>query len=253
LILKRANRAFPVIEPILQKYGIPDDFKYLAVIESGLVNAVSSAGARGVWQFMPETAKEFGLTVNDNIDERMHIPKSTRAACAYLKSAYKRFNSWTLAAAAYNMGNGGVASSLKSQHSTGYYDLYLNQETSRYVFRILALKLILSDPENYGYKLFNRDLYRPLETRTITVTATIPDLANYAIAQGSSYKMLKLLNPWLLQNKLTTENGNSFELLLPAERKVHGPEWVFPDSDSVSPKIYNDEPESPYRKPDSFK
>jgi len=253
LLIKRANRYRSMIVRILKEEGVPEDFFYLALAESGLSHLTSGRGAKGFWQFMPETAKEFGLIVNDNIDERMHILKSTRAACAYLKSAYKRFNSWTLAAAAYNMGNGAVASSLKAQHGTGYYDLYLNQETSRYVFRILALKLILSDPENYGYKLFNRDLYRPLETRTITVTATIPDLTNYAIAQGCSYKMLKLLNPWLLQNKLTTENGNSFELLLPAERKVHGPEWVFPDSDSVSPKIYNDEPESPYRKPDSFK
>lgn len=253
LLLKRAHRYKSMILRILKEEGVPEDFFYLALAESGLSQVASSRGANGFWQFMPETAKQFGLVVNDNIDERMHIVKSTRAACSYLKSSYRRFNSWTLAAASYNMGNGGLASAVKSQQASTYYDLYLNQETSRYVFRILALKLIFSDPENFGFKLYNRDLYRPMDTRVITVNATIPNLAEYAIAQGTSYKMLKLLNPWLLQNKLIAENGNTFELLLPEERKVSDPVLVFPDSDFVFPKIYKDELEAPYRKPDSFK
>ena len=144
LVIKRANKVFPIIEPILKKYGVPDDFKYLAVIESSLVNAVSPAGARGVWQFMPATAKEKGMEVSDEVDERYHLEKSTEAACKYLLSAKEKFGSWTLAAASYNGGMNGIAKKMEEQHVDNYYDLLLTEETSRYVFRILALKEIMT-------------------------------------------------------------------------------------------------------------
>jgi membrane-bound lytic murein transglycosylase D len=160
LVLKRANKVFPIIEPILKKYGVPDDFKYLAVIESSLVNAVSPAGARGVWQFMPETAKEKGLEVSDEVDERYHLVKSTEAACVYLKDAKEKFGSWTLAAASYNGGINGVQRQLDSQGVSSYYDVLLNEETSRYVFRILALKEIMSHSAEYGFRLPKEGLYK---------------------------------------------------------------------------------------------
>jgi len=169
LIIKRANRAFPLIEPILKKNGIPDDFKYLAVIESALVNAVSPAGARGVWQFMPETAKERGLEVNETVDERYHLEKSTDAACKYLLAAKLKFGSWTLAAASYNGGMAGVNKQIEIQKVNNYYDLLLNDETSRYVFRILALKEIMKNPEKYGFILSKQELYENLPVRKIEV------------------------------------------------------------------------------------
>src|SRR6218665_2707538 len=159
LIIKRANRAFPVIEPILAKYGVPDDFKYLAVIESGLVNATSSAGAKGVWQFMPDTAKEKGMEVTDMVDERYHLEKSTEAACKYLLDSKNKFGSWTLAAASYNGGMTGVNNQIEMQKVSDYYDLLLNDETSRYVFRILALKEIMQSPEKYGFTVNPNELY----------------------------------------------------------------------------------------------
>ncbi|NMH24532.1 lytic transglycosylase domain-containing protein [Flavobacterium solisilvae] len=217
LILKRANRAFPVIEPILQKYGIPDDFKYLAVIESGLVNAVSSAGARGVWQFMPETAKEKGMEVNDFVDERYHLEKSTEAACKYLLTAKNKFGSWTMAAASYNGGMNGVNKKIEEQQVTNYYDLALTEETSRYVFRILALKEIMKNPGKYGFNIYPTDLYSPIPTKKVEVDSTITDLASFAKTQGINYKILKIHNPWLRDKKLVNPSKKKYEIEIPTE------------------------------------
>ena len=215
LVIKRANKAFPIIEPILAKYGVPDDFKYLAVIESSLVNAVSPAGARGVWQFMPETAKEKGMEVTDEVDERDHLEKSTEAACKYLLVAKEKFGSWTLAAASYNGGMTGVSNKMKEQQVSDYYDLLLTEETSRYVFRILALKEIMKNADKYGYLIPNEALYGNLPTRKVVVDATITDLAAFALTQGINYKILKIHNPWLRDRKLTVATGKQYEIEIP--------------------------------------
>jgi membrane-bound lytic murein transglycosylase D len=217
LIIKRANRAFPVIEPILKKNGVPDDFKYLAVIESALTNAVSSAGARGVWQFMPETAKEIGMEVSETVDERYHLEKSTEAACKYLLEAKRKFGSWTLAAASYNGGMNGVNKQIESQKVSNYYDLLLNDETSRYVFRILALKEIMKNPEKYGFSIPQQELYELLPTKKIEVDSTISDLADFAKNQGINYKILKIHNPWLRDKKLDNINKKKYSIEIPLE------------------------------------
>ncbi len=193
LALKRANRFFPVIEPILKKNGIPDDFKYLAVIESGLVNVVSKAGARGVWQFMPETARAMGLEVNTNVDERYHLEKSTQAACDFILKAKAEFGSWTLAAAAYNRGFVGVSKLIAFQKETNYYDLYMNEETSRYVFRIMALKEIMKDPAKFGFRVKKNEMYEVIPTKKLEVNKSIVDLVSFAKSQGINYKILKNL------------------------------------------------------------
>ena len=215
LIIKRANRAFPVIEPILQKYNIPDDFKYLAVIESALTNAVSPAGAKGVWQFMPGTAKEKGMEVNDIVDERYHLEKSTIAACKYLISAKEKFGSWTLAAASYNAGVTGIDKKLEEQKVTNYYDLSLVEETSRYIFRILALKEIMKNPTKYGFTIFSADLYPQIPSKIIKVDTTINNLAHFAISQGINYKILKIHNPWLRDKRLPNPNKKTYEIEIP--------------------------------------
>ena len=217
LIIKRANRVFPTIEPILQKYGVPDDFKYLAVIESGLTNATSSSGAKGIWQFMPDTAKEKGMEVNDIVDERYHLEKSTEAACKYLLSAKEKFGSWTLAAASYNGGMSGVSKKIEEQKVTDYYDLALTEETSRYVFRILALKEIMKSPEKFGFTLFSTDLYTRIPSKKIEVDSTINDLADFAKTQGINYKILKIHNPWLRDKKLINPSKKKYELEIPLE------------------------------------
>lgn len=215
LIIKRANRSFPVIEPILKKYGVPDDFKYLAVIESGLVNVVSPAGARGVWQFMPETAKETGMEVNESVDERYHLQKATEAACKYLLAAKVKFGSWTLAAASYNGGMTGVNRQIELQKVASYYDLLLTEETSRYVFRILALKEIMKSPAKYGFSILPEDLYANLPTRKIEIDSTIESLADFAKIQGINYKILKIHNPWLRDKKLTNPTGKKYQIEIP--------------------------------------
>jgi len=217
LIIKRANRAFPIIEPILKNNNIPDDFKYLAVIESGLVNAVSPAGAKGVWQFMPETAKEKGLEVNEIVDERYHLEKSTEAACKYLLDAKRKFGSWTLAAASYNGGMTGVNKQIEIQKVTSYYDLLLNEETSRYVFRILALKEIMKNPKLYGFEIESKELYKSIPTRKLEIDSTITDLASFSIAQGINYKILKIHNPWLRDKKLLNLAKKKYFLEIPTE------------------------------------
>lgn len=217
LIIKRANRVFPIIEPILAKYGVPDDFKYLAVIESGLVNAVSSAGARGVWQFMPETAKEKGMEVNDIVDERYHLEKSTEAACRYLLAAKEKFGSWTLAAASYNGGMNGINKRIEEQKVNNYYDLALTEETSRYVFRILALKEIMRQPAKYGFSIYSSDLYTRIPTKKVAVDSSITDLTGFAISQGINYKILKIHNPWLRDKKLVNPTKKRYEIEIPLE------------------------------------
>ena len=215
LIMKRANRAFPIIEPILAKYNVPDDFKYLAVIESALTNAVSPSGAKGFWQFLPDTAREKGLEVNDIVDERYHLEKSTEAACKYLLSAKEKFGSWTLAAASYNGGMNGVGKKIEEQMVGNYYDLLLTDETSRYVFRILALKEIMKNPNQYGFDISKQDLYENLPTKKVEVDSSITDLAQFAKMEGVNYKILKLHNPWLRDKKLENKSKKKYILEIP--------------------------------------
>jgi membrane-bound lytic murein transglycosylase D len=213
--LKRANRWFPIMRKILQEEGVHEDLLYLAVIESGLVQATSPSGAKGFWQFMEGTAKDYGLIVNTYVDERMHIEKSTKAACAYLKKAYNKFGSWPLAAAAYNRGAGGIQSDMDYQYMNDFFDLHLNQETSRYVFRILAIKLIFKNPKLYGFDIPQEKMYPPYNVKSIKVSDSIKDLPQWAIEHGINYKILKLLNPWLLRSELVVGQNQEFELLLP--------------------------------------
>ncbi len=215
LVIKRANKVFPIIEPILAKYGVPDDFKYLAVIESSLVNAVSPAGARGVWQFMPSTAKEKGMEVSEQVDERYHLEKSTEAACKYLIAAKEKFGSWTLAAASYNGGMGGIKTKMEEQQVDNYYDLLLTEETSRYVFRILALKEIMKNADKYGFSIPKEALYYQIPTKKIVVDSSITNLAAFAKSQGVNYKILKLHNPWLRDKVLLNAAGKKYEIEIP--------------------------------------
>jgi len=217
LIIKRANRYFPIIEPILKKNGIPDDFKYLAVIESALTNATSSAGAKGFWQFMPETAKEYNLEVTESIDERYNVEKATEAACKYLKKSYAKFGNWTLVAASYNRGMAGMQKSIDAQGVNDYYDLLLTEETSRYVFRILALKEIMQNSSKYGFQLPKDVLYSPIKTKEITINEDIPDLAKYALEQGINYKILKLHNPWMRDTYLSITPEKEYIIQIPTE------------------------------------
>lgn len=217
LIIKRANRVFPIIEPILKQYGVPDDFKYLAVIESALTNAVSASGAKGVWQFMPETAKEKGMEVNDIVDERYHLQKSTEAACKYLLVAKEKFGNWTLAAASYNGGMSGVNTKISEQKVSDYYDLLLTDETSRYVFRILALKEIMKNPSLYGFDISKSEMYQNIPTKTLEIDSSITDLALFAKAQGINYKILKIHNPWLRDKKLINLTKKKYLIEIPTE------------------------------------
>ncbi|CAH8290466.1 transglycosylase-like protein with SLT domain [Mariniflexile fucanivorans] len=215
LMFKRAKKYFPIIEPILAKNGIPDDFKYLAVIESGLTNAVSPAGARGVWQIMPATARENGLEVNDNVDERYHLEKSTEVACKYLLKSKQELGSWTLAAAAYNAGNGGVSRYLREQNVNDYYDLLLGEETGRYIFRIVALKEILSNPAKYGFNFREKDLYTNIPTYEVNVDTEITDFTKFAEEHGINYKILKIHNPWLREPKLNNKSRKNYTIEIP--------------------------------------
>jgi len=217
LVIKRANRAFPVIEPILKKYGVPDDFKYLAVIESGLINATSPSGAKGVWQFMPATAKELGMEVTDLVDERYDLEKSTEFACKYLLKAKEKSGTWTLAAASYNGGLNGIMRMMEEQKVNDYYDMLLTDETYRYVFRILALKEIMQNQEKYGYMMPKSVLYPLIPTKKVEVSATIDNLAQFAIDQGINYKVLKIHNPWLRDKKLEVQPGKVYTIQIPLE------------------------------------
>ena len=215
LLVKRANKYFPVIEPILKEYGVPDDFKYLAVIESGLTQAVSPANAVGFWQILEGTGKDFKLEINDNVDERYNIEKATRVACEYLIKSKQKFGNWTMAAAAYNAGNAGVTKQMERQDVSNYYDLLLGEETGRYVFRILALKAILSDPGKYGFIYEEDQLYKDIPTYKLKVDTAVTDFAAFAKGLDLNYKILKIHNPWLRDAYLNNKSGKTYFLEIP--------------------------------------
>ena len=222
LAIKRANRYFPIMAPILEKEGIPSDFLYLAVIESTLnPQALSPAKALGIWQIMPRTGREYGLEVNNDIDERCHVEKSTRAACRYLKDAYAKYGSWTTVAASYNAGMGRISSELEKQLVDHSFDLWLNEETSRYVFRILAMKEIFSSPAKYGYKLKTRQLYQPIRYTEIRVDTTINNLALFAQSQGISYAQLKEANPWLRTRTMPDKSRKVYYIKIPKKDDLY--------------------------------
>lgn len=219
LMLKRAGRYFPMIEPILKAEGIPDDFKYVALAESGLQHVVSPAGAAGFWQFLDKTGKRYGLEVNENVDERYHIEKATKAACGYFKEAYAQLGNWSLVAASYNMGIEGVRKQIASQKVNNYFELYLNTETARYLFRILALKEIYEAPAKFGFQIGTKDLYTPIATVKLKADMSIGNLANWAVANGLNYKQVKLLNAWIRKPYLNiTAPGKYYILDLPKDK-----------------------------------
>jgi hypothetical protein len=236
LILKRANRYFSVIEPILKQNGVPDDFKYLAIIESNLeVRAISGAGAAGFWQLMPKTAQQFGLEVNDEIDERYHIEKSTIAACKYFKSAFAKYKNWTTVAASYNAGMGRISTEKENQQVEEAFDLLLNSETSRYVFRILAMKQFLENPKAFGYTIGHDQFYQTIKTKEVSVKGPVADWTAFAAQYGISYSQLKDFNIWLRDRKLTNTTGKEYILQIPdkddfkfnpSKIKIHNPIWV---------------------------
>ncbi|WP_082305143.1 lytic transglycosylase domain-containing protein [Persicobacter sp. CCB-QB2] len=215
-LIKRSTRWFPQMEPILKEAGIPEDMMYLAAIESGLANVVSPAGAAGYWQLMKGTARELGLEVNEEVDERYDPIKSTEAACKYMLASYEKYGNWTNVAASYNMGRNGFSKALAKQRVDSYYDLLLNQETSRYVFRILAVKEILNDPEKFGFQIPESEKYQPEQLKVVEVKSSIPDLTSWALEHGVNYKTLKRYNSWLRKNTLTIKSGKTYQIKLPA-------------------------------------
>lgn len=235
LYIKRANRYFPVIEPILKANGIPDDFKYLAVIESHLEPRVTSpAKAVGMWQLLEGTAKQYGLTVSPTVDERCDVAKATEAACRYLKAAYAKYGDWAVVASSYNAGMGRISGELDKQDADTSFDLWLVEETSRYVYRIMAIKEIFENPYKYGFVLRARDLYKPIDCKQVKVSSDIPDLSAFAKEQGITYADLKRFNPWLRDRKLQTA-GKTYTLQIPKENdmyykssdtKAHNPAWI---------------------------
>lgn len=218
---KRANKYFPLIEEILAKNNIPNDFKYLAIIESGLENVVSPAGASGFWQFMKGTAKDYGMEVNSEVDERYNLEKSTEAACVYLQKAYDKFGSWTMAAASYNVGMNGLSRRATEQSTNNYYDLYLPTETSRYVFRLLAIKEIFENKSKYGFILRKQDLYKEIETVHILLNKSNVDLVSYSDSLGINYKILKQFNPWLRDKKLTNKSEKTYTITIPQSQEIN--------------------------------
>lgn len=225
LSLKRINRWFPMIERILKEKGLPDDFKYLSLAESGLANVVSPAGATGFWQFMKDAGKSYGLIVNKEVDERYNIEKSTYAACDYLLEARKKFGSWTLAAASYNKGQNGIRNQLERQKATNYFNLVLNEETSRYIPRIIALKYVMENPKRYGFDVNGDQLYPPYKTYKVKLDTAVAHFADYAKLHGLNYKTLKLFNPWLRDNYLTNKKKKRYFITLPTK----GSFYVIPD------------------------
>jgi membrane-bound lytic murein transglycosylase D len=215
-LIKRANRWLPQMEKILEANGIPNDFKYLPLIESNLMNVVSPKDAVGYWQILATSGKEYGLEINKEVDERYDPIKATHAACKYLKSSYRKFGNWTLVAASYNRGMGGIDRAIDNQKVDNYYDLFLNDETSRYVFRIVAIKEIIENPARYGFKINPELLYREESLRYVEVTESIKSLIDFAVANGTNYKLLKRHNPWLRDEKLTVKKGKSYKIALPA-------------------------------------
>lgn len=214
-LIKKSNRWFPVFDTILSKYGIPADFKYLCVIESGMSNVVSPAGATGYWQFMKSTAQEYGLEVSKDVDERYHVVKSTEAACEYLLESYEKYHDWALVAASYNAGKNGINRQLERQDVESYYDLLLSEETSRYVYRILALKLIFENPEAFGFYLNEHDYYQSIPVHYVSVDSKVKSWAAFAKEQGISYKLLKYFNPWLRQKDLKNKKKKTYQISIP--------------------------------------
>jgi hypothetical protein len=217
LLIKRAKKYFPIIEPILKENNVPDDFKYLAVAESGLQQVTSPAGAKGFWQIMKGTGREYGLEINSNVDERYHIEKATKVACEYLKKAKEKFGSWTLAAASYNAGMAGISKQMERQKESEYYNLILNNETERYVFRIIALKEILSEPENYGFNIDENHMYKFVPTKIIQVDTAITDIPNFAKSYGLNYKQFKIHNPWMRDSYLLNSTRKVYEIKIPLD------------------------------------
>ena len=215
LLIKRANMYFPIIEPILAENGVPDDFKYLAVAESGLQNVVSHAGATGFWQIMKDTGKQYGLEINGNVDERYHLKKATEVACRYLKKYKEKYGNWTLAAASYNAGTGSIDKYLRIQQVSDYYDLLLGQETGRYVFRIMAIKEILSHPEKYGFDITDKDLYTGVPTFEVEIDTPVTDFADFSKQYEISYKILKRHNPWLREPHLNNSSQKKYVIDIP--------------------------------------
>jgi hypothetical protein len=215
LLMKRAHKFFPIIEPILAKNGIPDDFKYLAVAESGLTNVVSPAGATGFWQIMRETGREYGLEVNSNVDERYHLEKSTEVACKYLNRWKDKYGSWALTAAAYNAGPGAINKYMGIQQVNNYWDLLLGDETGRYVFRIMAIKEILANPEKYGFHIEKKDMYEAVPTFTVEIDKPVSDFADFAQQYEINYKILKRHNPWLREPHLNNGSGKKYTVEIP--------------------------------------
>ena len=227
-MIKKANRYFPIVEPILKANGIPDDFKYLMVIESNLnPNARSSAGAAGLWQFMQTTGREYGLEVNKNIDERYHVEKATEAACKYLKDAYDKYQDWIAVAASYNAGQARISTQFEKQQVNDMLDLFLVEETARYVYRIIAAKIMFSNPSAFGFRLRTKDLYMPIPYKEVTVNTGISNLAEWAKKQGITYSLLKNMNPWLRDNFLQNVSKRTYTLKIPtAEGMKHDPKKV---------------------------
>lgn len=216
LHIKSTYKYFPVMEKIVAENGLPEDFKYLAVAESSLRNAVSSAGAKGIWQFMKNTAEYYGLEINEEVDERYHVEKATEAACKYLLDYKKRFGNWTLAAAAYNVGGTKLSSELKTQRAENYYDLNLNDETSRYIFRLVAIKEILKNPNAFGFYLDETDGYPPMsDYKIVEVSGSIENLGDFAVEQGTTYRMLKVYNPWLMTARLSNRARKTYQIKIP--------------------------------------
>jgi membrane-bound lytic murein transglycosylase D len=236
LIIKRANRLFPVIEPVLKENGVPDDFKYLAVIESNLdTRASSGVQAAGLWQLMPKTAQQFGLEVNDEVDERYQVEKSTEAACKFFKSAYAKYKNWTTVAASFNAGMGRISSEKENQQVDEAFDMLLTSETSRYVFRILAMKQFLENPKAFGYTISHDQFYQTINTKSISVKGPVTDWTVWAAQYGITYSQLKDFNIWLRDRKLTNAAGKEYILQIPdkddlifnpATIIIHNPMWV---------------------------
>ncbi len=220
LYLKRASRWFPVIQKILRKYRVPDDFKYMAVAESGLENVVSDAGATGFWQLMKNAARKYGLEVNKQIDERYNVEKSTVAACKYLKDAKAKYGSWTLAAASYNLGTNGIDKQIEREKTHNYYNLVLNDETSRFVFRILAIKQVMRHPRLYGFDLKSKDLYPQLRYFVVKVNRSVKHWADFAKRYGYNYRILKMFNPWLRENYLKNKKRKTYYIKLPVKGSI---------------------------------
>ncbi len=216
--IKRATRLFPTIERILKEEGVPEDMKYLCVIESSLTNATSPAGAKGYWQFMKTTGANYGLEISDEIDMRNDLEASTRAACRFLKTLKSRLGGWTEAAAAYNCGEGGLSTRIAKQGQSSYYDLYLNSETQRYVYRILAIKLIFQNPQSYGYHIRQCDTYPELPYTEVELSGQNVDLYQFATQNGTSYKMLRNLNPWITTDKLKNKNNKTYTVRIPTKK-----------------------------------